>query len=51
MDVTSSVYTVQLIGEQSKLDAFISAIGEIYVLETVRSGVSGIARGEKVLSI
>ena len=51
VDVTSSVYTVQLTGDQSKLDAFINAIGETYVLETVRSGVSGIARGEKVLSI
>jgi acetolactate synthase-1/3 small subunit len=51
VDVTSSIYTVQLIGDQSKLDAFISAIGEAYVLETVRTGVSGIARGDKVLSI
>ena len=51
VDVTSSVYTVQLTGDQGKLDAFINAIGETYVLETVRSGVSGIARGEKVLSI
>jgi acetolactate synthase-1/3 small subunit len=51
VDVTSSVYTVQLTGDQTKLNAFIGAIGESYVLETVRSGVSAIARGEKVLSI
>jgi acetolactate synthase-1/3 small subunit len=51
VDVTSSIYTVQLIGDQGKLDAFISAIGEAYVLETVRTGVSGIGRGDKVLSI
>lgn len=51
VDVTSSVYTVQLAGASDKLDAFIGAIGETQVLEVVRSGVSGIARGEKVLSI
>jgi len=51
VDVTSSIYTVQLTGDQDKLSAFISAIGEAYVLETVRTGVSGIARGDKILSI
>lgn len=51
VDVTGIVYTVQLVGDKDKLDAFIKAIGTTYVLETVRSGLSGIARGEKVLSI
>ena len=51
VDVTSTVYTIQLTGASDKLDAFIGAIGEIQVLEVVRSGVSGIARGEKVLSL
>lgn len=51
VDVTSTVYTVQLAGDSHKLDAFISAVGTSGVLEVVRSGVSGIARGEKVLSI
>lgn len=51
VDVTSSVYTVQLTGTTDKLQAFIGAIGETQVLEVVRSGVSGIARGEKVLSL
>lgn len=50
VDVTSSMYTVQLTGTADKLDAFIGAV-EAQVLEVVRSGVSGIARGEKVLSI
>ena len=49
VDVTSTVYTVQLTGDSDKLDAFIQPIGETGVLEVVRSGVSGIARGEKVL--
>ncbi|OEY67999.1 acetolactate synthase small subunit [Marinobacter sp. X15-166B] len=51
VDVTSSIYTVQLVGASDKLDAFIQAIGTAVVLEVVRSGVSGIARGEKVLSL
>ena len=51
VDVTATVYTVQLTGTTDKLEAFINAIGETQVLEVVRSGVSGIARGEKVLSL
>ena len=51
VDVTSSVYTVQLTGTSDKLDSFIEAVGPATVLEVVRTGVSGIARGEKVLSI
>ncbi|ACR14648.1 acetolactate synthase small subunit [Teredinibacter turnerae] len=51
IDVTASVYTVQLTGASDKLDAFYQAVGEASILEVVRSGVSGIARGEKVLSL
>lgn len=51
VDVTSSIYTIQLIGASSKLDAFIEAVGDANVLETVRTGVSGLARGEKVLAL
>lgn len=50
IDVTSSSYTIQLSGPSDKLDAFIRAIGKTTILEVVRSGVSGISRGEKVLS-
>jgi len=51
VDVTPSVYTIQLTGASDKLDAFILALSETAILEVVRTGVSGIARGEKVLSI
>ncbi len=51
VDVSSSLYTIQLIGTQQKLDAFIEAVKDANVLEVVRSGVSGIARGEKVLTL
>jgi len=51
IDVTASVYTIQLAGASDKLDAFYQAVGEAAILEVVRSGVSGISRGEKVLSL
>ena len=51
VDVTSTIYTVQLVGSSSKLDAFLESVGDAAILEVVRSGVSGIARGEKVLSL
>jgi len=51
VDVTPSVYCVQVTGESEKLDAFLNAVGDTAILEVVRSGVSGIARGEKVLSL
>jgi acetolactate synthase-1/3 small subunit len=51
IDVTPNTFTVQLVGKSSKLDAFIEALGTSNIMEVVRSGVSGIARGEKVLSL
>jgi acetolactate synthase-1/3 small subunit len=51
IDVTESTYTVELTGTGDKLDAFIKALGPNRILETVRSGVSGIGRGEKSLRI
>lgn len=51
IDVTPTIYTVQLSGSSSKLDAFIEVVEEGNILETVRTGVSGIARGEKTLSL
>lgn len=50
IDVTQNAYTIQLTGNSDKLDAFIRAIPEASVMEVVRSGVSGLSRGEKVLS-
>jgi acetolactate synthase-1/3 small subunit len=50
VDVTQTAYTIQLTGASEKLDAFLRAIPETSVLEVVRSGVSGLSRGEKVLS-
>ena len=51
VDLTNSVFSIQLTGASDKLDAFISALGESVVLEVARTGVSGISRGEKVLAL
>ena len=49
IDVTSTTYVMELTGDQQKLDAFLAAISPGLILETVRSGVCGIARGERML--
>ena len=51
IDVTPTGYTVQLSGPSDKLDAFIRAVGKLSILEVARTGVSGIGRGEKILSV
>ena len=49
VDVTDKSYIIQLTGDGAKIDAFMNAVGEHTILEVVRSGATGIARGEKVL--
>ncbi|MDA0689823.1 MAG: acetolactate synthase small subunit [Proteobacteria bacterium] len=51
VDITPNVFTIQLTGTGEKLDAFITALGDSVVLEVARTGVSGIARGEKTLAL
>jgi len=51
IDVTDKVYTIELTGDQGKIEAFIGAIDRTAILETVRTGVSGIGRGERVLKL
>lgn len=49
VDVTDRAYTVELTGNGDKLDAFIEALRGAGIVEVVRSGVLGIARGDKGL--
>ncbi|NYT83679.1 acetolactate synthase small subunit [Alcaligenaceae bacterium] len=51
IDVTDKVYTIELTGDQEKIEAFIGALDRSAILETVRTGVSGIGRGERVLKL
>lgn len=49
VDVNEKSYTIEVTGDRSKLDAFLGAIDHSLILETVRTGASGIARGERIL--
>jgi acetolactate synthase-1/3 small subunit len=49
IDVTNSTYTIELTGPVGKLDAFIETLQGVEVVEAVRSGVSGISRGDRAL--
>lgn len=51
IDVTEKTYTIELTGTSEKLNAFIEAIDRAVILETVRTGASGIGRGERILKI
>jgi acetolactate synthase I/III small subunit len=51
IDVTDTSYVVELTGASKKLDAFIGAAPKGLIVEVVRSGPTGIARGEKGLTL
>ena len=51
IDVTDRTYTIELTGAGDKLDAFLLALDPVVIIEVVRSGVSGIARGERALRV
>ena len=51
IDVTESTYVIELTGNTANLDSFIEAIDRSLILETVRTGVCGIGRGDRVLKV
>lgn len=51
IDVTESSYVIELTGNGAKLDAFLDAIDRSLILETVRTGVCGIGRGDRILKV
>jgi len=51
IDVTPASYVVELTGQPSKLDPFIHGFEEDSIIEVVRSGPTGISRGEKGLHL
>ena len=51
LDVTDATYTIELTGDGEKLDNFLRAVERDAILEVVRSGATGIARGQKALHI
>jgi acetolactate synthase-1/3 small subunit len=51
IDVSDRTYTIELTGAGTKLDSFLQAIDRTLILETVRTGASGIGRGDRVLKL
>jgi acetolactate synthase-1/3 small subunit len=51
IDVADKTYTIELTGPGSKLDAFLLAIDPTAILEAVRTGASGIGRGDRIMKI
>lgn len=49
IDVTDNTYTIEMTGDGHKLNAFIKALDPELILEVVRTGVSGIARGDRAI--
>ena len=50
IDVTPSLYTVQLAGTSDKLDAFLASLRDVArIVEVARSGVVGLSRGDKIM--
>jgi acetolactate synthase-1/3 small subunit len=51
IDVADGTFTIELTGSCSKLDAFLETVDKSAILETVRTGASGIGRGDRILKV
>ena len=51
IDATPGSFVFELTGATDKLDAFLEALDRSAILETVRTGVCGIGRGERILRV
>jgi len=51
IDVSDKTFTIELTGTGSKLDGFLQAIDRSLIVETVRTGASGIGRGDRILKL
>jgi acetolactate synthase-1/3 small subunit len=51
IDVSDETYTVEMTGASDKLDAFLQVLDQGLIIEVVRSGVSGIGRGDRSLKL
>ncbi len=51
IDVTDKTFTIELTGDDEKFTAYLKAIEEENILEVVRTGTSGISRGERCLNL
>ncbi len=51
IDLSHKTFTIEISGKSEKLDAFIDAMSEQTIIEVVRSGCIGIARGSVALKV
>ena len=51
IDVSDNTFTIELTGSASKLDAYLDSLDNDSIIETVRTGASGIGRGERILKV
>jgi acetolactate synthase-1/3 small subunit len=49
IDVSDNTFTIELTGSASKLDAYLDSLDNESIIETVRTGASGIGRGDRIL--
>ena len=49
IDVSDNTFTIELTGSSSKLDAYLDSLDSDSIIETVRTGASGIGRGDRIL--
>ena len=51
IDVSANTFTIELTGSSSKLDAYLESLDGDAIIETVRTGASGIGRGDRILKV
>jgi len=51
IDVSDNTFTIELTGSSSKLDAYLESLDDDAITETVRTGASGIGRGDRILKV
>jgi len=51
IDVSDNTFTIELTGSSSKLDAYLESLDGGAIIETVRTGASGIGRGDRILKV
>lgn len=51
IDVSDNTFTIELTGSASKLDAYLDSLDKKSIIETVRTGASGIGRGDRILKV
>lgn len=51
IDVSDNTFTIEVTGSSTKLDAYLDSLDKSAIVETVRTGASGIGRGDRILKI